>query len=253
MATQSETARGLGISRQRLEQLRHPERSAARARVHAAIKSGLLPKAKSLFCIDCGSPASDYDHHLGYAVEMWLSVVPRCKGCHGKRPREFEPQSCVFCLKLFTPNGAGHTKFCSDTCRAGQAKAVRLAHYKDAECAGCGAEITRHSRFVEMFDHLWCGKKCMGRTKQSERNLLERWNGSVLRNRRVAAGLSQSALGKLIGVTQGYISHMESGIDPPNEELWGTLFTSIGLTSDEITSSTYAEPLARDRKVEAVA
>jgi hypothetical protein len=55
---------------------------AAGKHVVRAIKSGLIPKAKTLVCVDCGNPARDYDHrHYGEP----LNVVPVCRSCNLKR------------------------------------------------------------------------------------------------------------------------------------------------------------------------
>lgn len=47
-----------------------------------AQKSGLLPNAKTLVCVDCGKPAFDYDHR-DYSKP--LSVEPVCRRCNQLR------------------------------------------------------------------------------------------------------------------------------------------------------------------------
>lgn len=84
MAAQREPGQ---VSPQRLEQLRHPERHNARQAVQQAIASGAFPHPTKLRCVDCGEPAQEYDHFLGYAEQCWLIVHPVCIPCHGKRPR----------------------------------------------------------------------------------------------------------------------------------------------------------------------
>lgn len=76
---------GNSVSRQRDEQLRHPERSRARKAVHDAVITGRLPRPQDQCCADCGNRANEYDHHLGYADEHRLNVQPVCKSCHYKR------------------------------------------------------------------------------------------------------------------------------------------------------------------------
>lgn len=65
--------------------LAHPEEHYARSCVNYAVKMGKLPPVKTLTCVDCGAPARDYHHHLGYAVEHVLDVVALCRICHRAR------------------------------------------------------------------------------------------------------------------------------------------------------------------------
>lgn len=74
-------------SKQRINQIRWPGRQAARQAVWYAVKRGEIPPAAALMC-GCGNPASEYDHHEGYEWFNRLNVVPLCKPCHTKRPRE---------------------------------------------------------------------------------------------------------------------------------------------------------------------
>ena len=76
---------GNAVSRQRAEQIRHPERRAARWTVHNAVLAGAIPSARSLICIDCGKQAAEYDHYLGYEPEHRLDVQPVCVRCHWSR------------------------------------------------------------------------------------------------------------------------------------------------------------------------
>jgi DNA-binding XRE family transcriptional regulator len=76
-----------GVSRQRRHQMRHPERRLAREAVREAVKRGVLPPASTLACVECGAPAAEYDHHLGYEPEHALDVQALCKPCHAKRPK----------------------------------------------------------------------------------------------------------------------------------------------------------------------
>ncbi len=54
----------------------------ARSAIAGAIRKGILPKAATLECIDCGKPAFGYDHR-SYAYP--LAVVPVCPGCNVRR------------------------------------------------------------------------------------------------------------------------------------------------------------------------
>ena len=81
-------------SRQYAHQIRYPDRASARLAVTRAVSGGRLPRASSCKCFDCGGPAKEYDHYLGYEREYWLTVQPVCKVCHskrGKRPRSDSP------------------------------------------------------------------------------------------------------------------------------------------------------------------
>ena len=84
MSTQSAIS---PISRQRLHQVRFPERQKARQAVAEAVKSGKLPRPSELRCTDCDRYAQEYDHYLGYAPEHRLDVQPVCIKCHKKRPQ----------------------------------------------------------------------------------------------------------------------------------------------------------------------
>ena len=57
----------------------------ARRAVYVAVRYGRLPRVKSVKCVDCGDPAAEYDHFLGYAKEHRLNVEPVCLSCHRKR------------------------------------------------------------------------------------------------------------------------------------------------------------------------
>ena len=53
----------------------------ARSAISVAVRMGKMPPAKNLAC-RCGQPAQEYHHHLGYAKEHWLDVLPLCATCH---------------------------------------------------------------------------------------------------------------------------------------------------------------------------
>lgn len=60
------------------------DKCAARSAVSNAIKLKQLPKASGLNCHYCHNIANQWHHHLGYAPEHWLDVVPICVKCHSK-------------------------------------------------------------------------------------------------------------------------------------------------------------------------
>jgi hypothetical protein len=84
----------------------------ARSRVAIAVKYGRLPAAKTQTCVDCGGPARQYDHYLGYTVEHALSVQPVCIACHERRsqargehygparPHPNHVDACVVCGRV---------------------------------------------------------------------------------------------------------------------------------------------------------
>lgn len=65
-----------------------PSRRLAAYAISKAIKAGELPRAKTLSCVDCDSPAEMYDHYKGYAKKFRLTVQPVCRKCDGKRRSE---------------------------------------------------------------------------------------------------------------------------------------------------------------------
>lgn len=62
---------------------RHPNHLKAKNIVKNAIRDGKLPQPNSLQC-SCGESAQHYHHHLGYAPEHLLDVIPVCQECHRK-------------------------------------------------------------------------------------------------------------------------------------------------------------------------
>lgn len=63
---------------------RDPLKSKARYRLNSAVKYGHLARPDSLPCHECGEPACDYHHHLGYEPEHHFDVIPVCRPCHAK-------------------------------------------------------------------------------------------------------------------------------------------------------------------------
>ena len=61
----------------------NPQKRAARNAVSVAVRSGKLPKVKTLICSICNiRQAEHYHHHRGYDKDYWVDVVPVCIICH---------------------------------------------------------------------------------------------------------------------------------------------------------------------------
>lgn len=62
---------------------RHPLYTQASHAVNRAIRAGHIPRPDTFQCSqECSKRAEQYHHHLGYAPEHWLDVVPVCIPCH---------------------------------------------------------------------------------------------------------------------------------------------------------------------------
>lgn len=70
------------LSRQRLHQLRYPLQLRARQVIRDRILTKDMQPASNYFCVHCGQPAQEYDHHLGYEEKYWYAVFPICVQCH---------------------------------------------------------------------------------------------------------------------------------------------------------------------------
>ena len=79
---QIEIARRMGVSRQRINQIIHPERTYARGRINGKVASKSIPRAARLICVDCGKRAKEYDHP-NYKSPDTVDAV--CAPCHRKR------------------------------------------------------------------------------------------------------------------------------------------------------------------------
>lgn len=66
--------------------LHDKESRAAIAKVFRAVQRGDMPRAAELACVDCGSPASVYDHR-DYTKP--LAVEPVCRSCNARRGSAF--------------------------------------------------------------------------------------------------------------------------------------------------------------------
>lgn len=64
--------------------------STAHQVVRCAVDRGDLPRIKTQTCVDCGAPASDYDHR---DYNKPLDVEPTCRSCNLARGPAI-PQGC---------------------------------------------------------------------------------------------------------------------------------------------------------------
>ena len=90
------------VSRQRLDQLKTPEKTRARNAVARALRTGRL--MQSVRCEQCGAEGVRLHahHHIGYEPEHWLEVRFICTACHGlihrrgrKPPIKKEPTTLI--------------------------------------------------------------------------------------------------------------------------------------------------------------
>lgn len=82
--TKAAIARHLGISRQRLEQILHPEQRRARRKVMQAVIAGNLRRPSR--CPSCRRRGRVEAHHEDYSAP--LEVIWLCRRCHCRLHRE---------------------------------------------------------------------------------------------------------------------------------------------------------------------
>lgn len=80
----TEIGRKKAAERTRKHKRNHPFYPSVMRKIRIAIRDEILPDPKKLKCINCGKKAKDYHHHLGYAKEHRLDVIPVCRLCHLK-------------------------------------------------------------------------------------------------------------------------------------------------------------------------
>lgn len=102
---------------------RDGDKQQARHTVRHHVSQGWLPRASTLPCVDCGLPARDYDHYLGYDAVHHLDVQPVCRRCHQLRnvargewgAGTGRPQSvpaCIICGRDKPPYSHGRCRTC---------------------------------------------------------------------------------------------------------------------------------------------
>jgi DNA-binding XRE family transcriptional regulator len=82
--SQAEIAQKLGVSRQRINQIVNGPAHKARSQIHKDIAEKRRPLASAFKCVDCGAPATQYDHR-DYSKRR--DVEPVCEPCNKKRGR----------------------------------------------------------------------------------------------------------------------------------------------------------------------
>jgi hypothetical protein len=71
------------LTERKLDRLRQMQaRMNARGRLYAQIRAGQIPAAKTLSCVECAGPATEYDHYAGYDGDAAFLVDPVCHACH---------------------------------------------------------------------------------------------------------------------------------------------------------------------------
>lgn len=115
----------------------HQTKVAARYAVNLEVRTGRLQKPNDLPCADCGhvydgGMRHEYDHHLGYDREHWLSVQAVCVACHVRRDSPKANQThCVHGHEYTDANTGRHAngrRFCRQ-CRRQRESAKRTAEW----------------------------------------------------------------------------------------------------------------------------
>ena len=139
--SQSEKGRAKRAITNRASQARNTEKVLARNAVSHAVEQKQLVPAFTLECgQNCGRPAFDYHHHLGYEPEHWLDVVPVCRTCHAKIHRKYpEPEPMpVSTMTNEEPEVTGNIY-----CERFEFEGYVYRNYS-VDCADCGQETALH-------------------------------------------------------------------------------------------------------------
>ena len=96
----------------------------ARATVALAVKNGVLPRANSVPCVDCGhvwipgATRHEYDHARGYGADHHLDVEAVCAGCHAQRDSKKAKQTHCLRGHEFNPENTYMKTNGTRACRA---------------------------------------------------------------------------------------------------------------------------------------
>lgn len=74
--------RFLEYERKRYQKIKDTRLNKAKKVVYDAVRCGILPRVKTLKCVDCGDTATCYDHR---DYKSPLIVDPVCHGCNRRR------------------------------------------------------------------------------------------------------------------------------------------------------------------------
>lgn len=121
------------VSKQRISQLRYPDRTRARSITTAAIKAGRLKRPDR--CQDCGSPGRPEAHHEDYSKP--LVVVWVCRPCHCAR--HIAEVRCSVCGGEVGHGGNKKEQLCARHLRRKRAHGDPAYERVKKRCA-CGVE-----------------------------------------------------------------------------------------------------------------
>jgi hypothetical protein len=76
-------ARRLGVATNTVNQRKLTGHWKARQAIRTLVRRNKMQPASAYACVDCGVPAAEYDHYLGY--HRPVDVQPGCRACHGVR------------------------------------------------------------------------------------------------------------------------------------------------------------------------
>lgn len=102
----------LVLSRQRLSQLRHPDRHRARKVVHAALKKGKIQRPHR--CSKCGNAGTIEAHHKDYSKPLDIEWL--CRSCHYDlfpRPADVICRECGVSVVVRVAGGSRKHQLCN--------------------------------------------------------------------------------------------------------------------------------------------
>ncbi len=218
----TELGKLLGVSRQRAEQIIHPERLRARQILYDAVKCGKIVHPER--CEKCGQnetlPGSHHEDYRYPLAAQWL-----CRSCHleADRLKRRGPEigTCPVCGKPTYRIGK-NLPYCKRGCQR------HAELYIVLKCEVCGGtkERLRSRHQFEMrhgYRHVFCGRPCLGkhiakvggfgvhpenRLRGSLRFKGIGWKhdwGKVWESH-LATGFGAHRLSRLLGIPQGSIS-----------------------------------------------
>jgi hypothetical protein len=175
--TTTEMVAHFSMSRQRINQIVHPERTKARASVARAIRGKRLVRAKR--CEHCGRRCKRSQieaHHSDYAKP--LEVQWLCWTCHKAADRE---NGTTYARRFPAPTPVIVCERCGATKTVQTATVARRQRYCSRRCAGLAARSGEEYGLVRHTDGHWLAIDYeTGRQQRAERILAERHLGRRL-------------------------------------------------------------------------